>query len=368
MPYSVLSNWFNYRWQRLSKLLLLGLVTVSCGQLAASQEEENTNNPYAHFRQAVNEVEPLIDPNLESLTTSRFQVDSPTGTVSLPEEAPLGIQENLTMVSAPTLQTFNAQMYQRLIQAGYGGVLDINASTAGAAIQQFCQDPTVDFLTVNRPMSEAEIQACQGQGRQPLGLTIGKDPLLLVVHKDNDFVRGINLEKLKSVLTSTTWSDVDASWPKTPIERMMIGPNSSTIALLTQKLFSTDGAALMNTAGTTFYDYPEPMVQTLSTVSNGMAFINGSIYGRFAQTFRVIPINGISASADTVETNAYPLVQSLVLYGDQKQLAPGSPTKTVVNFYLTEMANVMTDVGLFPLNQAQFDQTKRQWLNATGGG
>ncbi|MEM6255134.1 MAG: substrate-binding domain-containing protein [Cyanobacteria bacterium P01_D01_bin.156] len=356
-------------WQRLGLFLLVGLM-AGCEQLAplaASQEEDNPNNPYAQFRQAVNEVEPLIDPNLESLTSSRFQQEPLTrrGLITLPEDAPLAIQGNVTMVSSPTMQTFNTQMYQRLIQAGYSGVLDINALRAGAAIQQFCQDPTINFLTVNRAMSAAEIQGCQGKGRQPLGLLMGKDPLLLVVNKGNDFVRGINLEKLKAVLTSNLWSEIDPSWPSTPIERGMIGPNSSTLALLTQKLFPGDGEALLKATSTRFYDYPEPMVQNLSLLPNGLAFINLSIHERFTQTFRVIPINGISASPDTVESNAYPLVQSLFIYVDQKQLAPGTPTKSVVNFYLTEMVEVMTDVGLFPLSQVQLDQTKGQWLNAT---
>lgn len=364
MLYSVLPNPV---WQRLSLLLLVGVMT-GCGQLAppaASQSEDNPNNPYAQFRQAVNEVEPLIDPNLESLTASRLQQESPTvkSSITLPEDAPLAIQGDVTMVSSPTMQPFNEQMYQRLIQAGYSGVLDINTLRAGAAIQQFCQDRSVDFLTVNRPMTTAEIEACQG--RQPLGLTIGKDPLLLVVNKENDFVRGIDLEKLKAVLTRPIWSEVDPSWPQTPIERVMIGPNSSTIALLTQKLFPTDTSALLKATGTTFYDYPEPMVQSLSIMSNGVAFINASIDQRFTQTFRVIPINGISASLETVESNAYPLVQSLFIYVDQTQLAPGTPSKAVVSFYLTEMAEVIPEVGLLPLNQAQLDQTKRQWLNAT---
>ncbi|MEM7063898.1 MAG: substrate-binding domain-containing protein [Cyanobacteria bacterium P01_B01_bin.77] len=366
MLYSVL---FNSLWHRLGLLLLVGVMT-GCGRLtppAASQSEDNPNNPYAQFRQAVNDVEPLIDPNLESLTASRLQQEAPvvTSSITLLEDTPLAIQGNVTMVSAPTMQAFNEQMYQRLIQAGYSGLLDINVLRAGSAIQQFCQDPSVNFLSVNRAMSEAEIQVCQAKGRQPLGLTIGKDPLLLVVNRDNDFVRGIDLEKLKAVLTKNTWSEIDMSWPNTAIERGMIGPNSSTVALLTQTLFPADGTSLLKTANTTFYDYPEPMVQTLSTVPNGLAFINQSSYERFTATFRVIPINGISASLDTVESNAYPLIQSLLLYVDQKQLESGTPTKAVANFYLTEMTDVMSEVGLLPLNQAQLDQTKRQWLKAT---
>ena len=364
MLYSVLPKPL---WQCLGLFWLVGVIT-SCGQLAppaASQSEDNQNNPFAQFRQAVNEVEPLIDPNLESLTASRLQQASPvvTPSMTLPADTPLAIQGDVTMVSSPTIQPFNEQMYQRLIQAGYSGVLDINALRAGAAIQQFCQDRSVGFLTVNRPMTPAEMEACQG--RQPLGLTIGKDSLLLVVNRDNDFVRGINLEKLKAILTRQTWSEVDPTWPNTSIERVMIGPNSSTVALLTQKLFPTDASALIKTAGTTFYDYPEPMVQSLSTMSNGVALINASIDQRFTQTFRVIPINGISASLETVESNVYPLVQSLFIYVDQNQLAPGTPSKAVVNFYLTEMAEVIPEVGLLPLNQAQLDQTQRQWLNAT---
>lgn len=366
MLYSI---WPNPLWQRLGLLFLAGIMT-GCGRLAppaVSQSEDNPNNPYAQFRQAVNEVEPLIDPNLESLTTSRLQQKSPAlkSSITLPENAPLAIQGDVTMVSSPTMQPFNQQMYQRLVQAGYSGVLDINALRAGAAIQKFCQDRSVDFLTVNRPMTTVEIEACQSKGRQPLGLTIGKDPLLLVVNKENDFVRGIDLEKLKTVLTRQTWSEVDPSWPNTPIERVMIGPNSSTVALLTQKLFSTDASGLLKAPGTTFYEYPEPMVQSLSTQSNGVALINASIHKRFTQTFKALPINGIQASLDTVENNAYPLVQSLVLYVDQNQLASDNSTPAVVTFYLTEMTEVMTEMGLLPLAQTQLEQTQSQWLKAT---
>ncbi len=366
MPYLVLPNLFKSCWQYLSPLLLVSLVT-GCGQLAASQSEDNPNNPYAQFRQAVNEIEPLIDPNLESLTASRLQQSSTMtkGAVTLPADAPLAIQGNLTMVTAPTMQVFNEQMYQHLIQAGYSGVLDINALKAGSAIQQFCQDPTVAFLTVNRAMTPAEVKTCQEKGLQPLEMSIGKDPLLLVVNKQNDFVRGVTLEKLKAILTAKTWSEVDPSWPNAPIERAMIGPNSSTVALLTQKLFPDNGAALLN-AGTIFYDYPEPMVQSLGSRTNSVTFINGSIHERFTQTFKAIPISGISASSETVGSNAYPLVQSLFLYVDQKRLTSVTPTKAVVNFYLTEMTNVMTEVGLLPLNPAQLDQTKNQWLKAMG--
>ncbi|WP_228015916.1 PstS family phosphate ABC transporter substrate-binding protein [Leptolyngbya ectocarpi] len=355
-------------WQYLGQLIGITLL-AGCAQIAspvASQPEENPNNPYNQFRQAVNQVEPLLDPGLESLTAN-LQENSPTlerqTTVVLPQVKLLDVNENLTVTTASTLQDFNEQMYQRLIQSGYSGVFDINVTRAGAAIQQFCQDQSVNLLSVNRAMTPAEIQGCQGKGRQPLGLAIGKDPLLLVVNKQNDFVKGVTLEKLKAILTSRTWSQVDPSWPNVPIQRAMIGPNSSTVALLSQKLSA--GAALLQAPGTTFYTYPEPLVQGLSTMPNAMAFINASIYERFTQTFRVIPINGISASVDTVESNAYPLVQSLFLYVDQKQLAPDMPTKAVANFYLTEMSEVMNEVGLLPLNQAQLDQTKNQWLKAT---
>ncbi|MEM8610625.1 MAG: substrate-binding domain-containing protein [Cyanobacteria bacterium P01_H01_bin.105] len=359
----------HFLWQRLGLLLLVSIMT-SCGQIAppaASQSEDSPNNPYAQFRQAVNEVEPLIDPNLESLTTSRLQQASSAikSSITLPAEAPLAIQGDLTLASAPTVQTFNEQMYQRLIQAGYSGVLDINTLRADSAIQKFCQERSVNILTVNRAMTAAEIQTCQGKGRQPLGLAIGKDPLLLVVNKQNNFVRGVNLEKLKAILTSRVWSEVDQNWPNVPIERAMIGPNSSTVALLTQKLFPSDGSALLNATGTTFYDYPEPMVQNLSAMSNGVALINASVHERFTQAFKPVPINGISASLETVESNAYPLVQPLFVYVDKNQIASDTPTQAVVSFYLTEMTDVISVVGLLPLNQAQLEQTKNQWLNAT---
>ncbi|MEM9484866.1 MAG: hypothetical protein AAGA83_14395, partial [Cyanobacteria bacterium P01_F01_bin.116] len=132
--------------------------------------------------------------------------------------------------------------------------------------------------------------------------------------------------------------------------------------LLSQTLFPEDASVLLKAPSTEFYDYPEPMVQSLSNLPNAVAFVNASIHKRFTQTFRVLPINGVSASVETVETNAYPLVQPLFLYVDKTQLSSGTPTTVIVNFYLSELADVLTDVGLLPLNQSQLNQTKNQWV------
>lgn len=357
--------------QLMGQLIVAGWLT-GCSQVTSvpvSPSEENSNNPYSHFRQAVNEVEPLIDPDLEDITASQFKGEIATitaGPTTLPDTDLLSLRGDLTLATAPPLFTFNEQIYQRLIQAGYGGQLNIKTLKSETAIQQFCQGSDIDLLTVNRAMTPSEVEACQGKGRQPLALAIGKDPLLVVVNNQNEFIQGIDLKKLKAILTRKRWSEVASGWPNESIQRSMVGPNSSTVTLFTQKLFSDNAAALLNAPGTKFYDYPEPMIQSLSTVPHGVVFINASIHKQFTQTVKAIPINGISASQDTVDNNTYPLVQSLFLYVDKQQLGERILTNAVVNSYLIYLSDVIPEVGLLPLTSAQLEQTKKQWLKEIG--
>lgn len=354
--------------------LAVGIVLLTgCNNLPfRDRVDADSEDPYVAFTSAVTDVEPLIDPNFDALDDSQLTSANTRSDITdaqrLPTVTPLRISQNLAVVTSPELLPLNETLYQRFIQAGYSGVMDIDAMTASRAVQQFCQQPEVNLLTISRAMTPVELSQCRAAGRDPTEFPVARDALLVVVNPQDRFVSGVTLSKLQSMLTRDNWQAVDPSWPDAPIERGLIGPDSAGIALLADTLFAADSTSLLNAPKTTFYGYPEPMIQALNVTPYSLGIINYSTYQRLAQNFRAVPINGISASLETVESGAYPLSQTAFLYSDRTQMARRSATSSVVNFYLTYLDDAISEVALLPLPQTQLNASKAQWLNVMGLG
>lgn len=357
--------------------LLAGCGGLSQGATSAGDADEASAtladvDPYVAFTQAVTAVEPLIDPNLEAITADTLSRSDPSlnaqTAIQLPEVTPLEVRDDLVMVTSPELLSLNESLYQRFVQSGYSGVMDLNAMNASTAIQRFCQPQGIDLLTINRPMTPAEMASCQAAGRQPVSFPLGKDALLLVVNQPDTFVRRVTLETLRAILTRETWSAVNANWPNEPIERGLIGPDSAAIALLAETLFAANTTPLLNAPNTTLYDYAEPMAQALSLTPYSVGVVNYSTYQQLPQIFRAVPLNGISASFETVERGSYPLRQTSYLYADRLEMGARSPISAVVNFYLTYANEAISEVGLIPLTPPELTASKVQWLEIMGLG
>ncbi|NET49633.1 MAG: hypothetical protein F6K09_13115, partial [Merismopedia sp. SIO2A8] len=82
-------------------------------------------------------------------------------------------------------------------------------------------------------------------------------------------------------------------------------------------------------------------------------------------TVRAVPINGITASIETVESGQYPLTQTLFLYLDQYQLNDQSTIRDWSNFYLNHLNEAIPTVSLLPLTPEQLNLTKQKWLSKT---
>lgn len=336
-------------------------------------EDGDRTDPYVQFTQAVTAVEPLVSPELEALARSQRdgsgQTNSDQSSVLLPKVVPLEVDEDLAIATSPQLLSLNEQMYEQFIQAGYRGIMDINAISTSQAIRQFCQTSVPGILTISRSMTAAESTSCQAQQRSPIGIPFGKDALVLAVNQQNDFLQGITLETLKAMLTQSNWSAVKANWPQRPIIRYLIGPDSSTVSLLSTTLFNGTNA-IAPSANTQYFEDEESMLQSLRATSDGIGILSYATFRRSPSIFKTLPINGITASQDTISQGTYPLGQTLYLYVDQRhvtQQASGekaqlTPLTHWVNFYLTHINENLPKSSLLPLISPQFDSAKNQWM------
>ena len=330
---------------------------------------EARTDPYVQFTQAVTAVEPLVSPELEALARSQMDLSgrstisqrSQNSGLPLPKVVPLEVDGNLAIATSPQLLSLNERMYERFVQGGYQGIMTINAVSSSKAIRQFCQQDTPSILTVGRPMTAAELTACQAQARSPMSIVFGKDALVLVTNAQNDFLQGITLGHLKAILTQNTWSSIKSGWPQQSIVRHLIGPDSDAVSLLATTLF--DGTnAIATTPNTQYFGYAESMIQALSTTPDGVGILSYATFRRSPSVFKSLPINGITASPDTITQGTYPLQQTLYLYVDQQQVKGQSVVTDWVNFYLAHTVEVMPEVSLLPLTHTQLKTSVNQWL------
>ena len=361
---------------RFKAKLMVGLMTSLMGSLTACSsgpmawvtggeaEDGDRVDPYVQFTQAVTEVEPLVSPELEALARSQ---SNETGanplaqtTVLLPKVVPLEVEGNVAIATSPKLLPLNERMYERFVQGGYQGIMDINAVSSSKAILQFCQQDSLGILTISRAMTEAEIADCQAQSRSPVGIVFGKDALVLVVNAQNEFLQGVTLDNLSEILTQNTWSAIRSNWPQRPIVRHLIGPNSDTVSALSTRLFGGTNA-IATTKNTQYFGYAEPMMQALSTSPDGVGMMSYATFRRSLSGVKALPINGITASPDTIAQGTYPLQQTLYLYVDQQQLQSPSPVIDWVNFYLNHTGEVMPEIALLPLRGPQLKTSINQW-------
>ncbi|MEB3230735.1 MAG: substrate-binding domain-containing protein, partial [Leptolyngbyaceae bacterium] len=273
---------------------LLAVGAIACqpitgvlpGDDANSGDDSDRPDPYVQFTQTVNDVGPMVAPILEEIAQSTSRQQSGfgnQGTVRpqpLPPVNALELYGNIAIATDSELLPLNQALYERFIQAGYSGMMEVKAMGTDTALATFCQGHGVDTLTISRAMTATERTTCRQNGRDVVEFAIGQDALLLVVNPDATFVKGVDLETLAAILTQTTWAEVRAGWPDEPIQRKLIGPDSAAVTLLADTLFSQNPNPILNAPNTDFNNYPEPMLQALSTAEYGVGIVNVSAYGR----------------------------------------------------------------------------------------
>ena len=359
-------------------IISAGIISMlgACGvRFTSTAPDHSLQDPYLEFSNAVAEVEPLINPELDALTGAMpseapFSNHQPS-LISLPTINPLDVEGDTTIVSESTLLSLNEQMYQHLINLGFTGIIDLKSMSVSQAIREFCDRKTVQLLTIKRALSNTEQQYCRRQGRQPLAFPIAKDALLLIVNQQDQFIKGVTLDTLKAILTQKQWSGVVQGWPQVDIHREIIGPDSSSVDVLAQALFEGNQDPVLTTAKTNFFVDVESLVQSMTMTPHSVSFMSHSIYQTLPQRHRVIPINGISGSPKTIQSGLYPLHQTVYLYIDQQQFhttgrTPSTPSlvHALSNLYLTHVNQVLSDVSLLPLPATQLNQSVRQWLKS----
>ena len=99
---------------------------------------------------------------------------------------------------------------------------------------------------------------------------------------------------------------------------------------------------------------------------NAIGFFGYAYYQENSDTLKVLNVNGVEATAATVEDGSYPLARPLYLYTTADVLENNQAATVFTNYYLTHVAEEIEDVGYFPSSAEGISEAQNNWVAASG--
>ncbi len=291
------------------------------------------------------------------------------GGVLLPEVDPLSVTGDIITAGSSTVGPLSERLAERFVEEGYADNITIDIIGSGAGFERFCVNAETDISNASRPIKDSEIEACRGNGREPIEFRVGTDAVAVAVSAANDFAVDVTLEELAAIFsTAATWADVRADWPAEPILRFIPGTDSGTFDFFVETVFESDEEPILSASNLQLSEDDNVLVQGILGSPYAIGFFGYAYYQENADTLNILAVEGVEATLDTVDTFTYPLARPLFIYSDAAIMAEKPQVAAFINYYLTFVNEEIVDVGYFPANDAALNAARQAWLNAVGGG
>jgi len=292
---------------------------------------------------------------------------------------PAAVTGDIIAAGSSTVFPLSEAVAELFRDEGYGGNLTIDSIGSGAGLERFCKTGETDIANTSRAIKDSEVESCRAIGREPLEIRVGTDGLAVVVNTQNDFLTEITQEQLAMAFsTAETWADVDAAWPNEPILRFSPGTDSGTfdyfIEVVMDPMYVVDATAdagkgeeaLLNASNLQLSEDDNVLVQGVEGSPFAIGYFGYAYYQENADRLTVLAVDGVTPSAETVDSGQYPLARPLFLYTTAEIMQEKPQVAAFVYFYLTRVNEVIDEVGYFPAAQDALDASLQAWRDATG--
>jgi phosphate transport system substrate-binding protein len=247
----------------------------------------------------------------------------------------------------------------------------VGVSGTGGGFKKFCAGET-DISNGSRPIKAVEIDACAAAGIEFIELPVAHDGISVVVHPDNDWVSTLTPDDLERMWnpaaqgTVVSWSQVRPDWPDSELHLFGPGVDSGTFDYFTQAIVGQEGASR---GDFTSSEDDNVLVQGVATDPLALGFFGYAYYEANRDRLKLLSVddgdetNGAGAvapSPESVRDGTYqPLSRPIFIYVNPDALER-SEVSGFVNFFLSDGASLVREVGYVPLSDAEYALVQRR--------
>lgn len=283
---------------------------------------------------------------------------------------PATITGPIEITGSSTVYPLTARIAEEFHADGSPAQIDIKVTGTGGGLRSFCNGDDVDIVNASRPITDAEIAACQAVGREPVGFQVGVDALAVVVNPQNSFVEALTFAQLAQIFSgqATRWSQVDPSYPDEPIVVYSPGVDSGTFDYFVEEVLGGDGAPLEELAGAVLSEDDTELVRGIEGSPNAIGYFGYAYYQAEGDLLRAVPIDGgrgaVAPSGEAVIDGTYPLARPLFVYSSAQTLEEHPATAAFLSYYLQSVGDLVAEVGYFPLPEAALGAAQQELVAA----
>ncbi|MFO7539917.1 MAG: PstS family phosphate ABC transporter substrate-binding protein [Chloroflexota bacterium] len=342
-------------------LMSLPLLLLACGAGGTAEPQTITEVVQMEVTRVVTEAETQTETVVETVV-ERETVEI----VGLPPVDPLSVSGNIVMAGSSTVFPLSERMAERFQQEGYSGNITADSIGSGAGYERFCVAGESDIANASRPIRDSEVESCRAIGREPIEFRVGTDALAVTVSTANDFVEDVTMEELALLLGSeaSNWSDVRPEWPDEPILRFIPGTDSGTFDYFVEEVFDSNEEPHLSASNLQLSEDDNVLVQGVQGSPFAIGYFGYAYYEENRSTLRILNINGVEPTDQSVEDGTYPLARPLFIYSDATVMAEKPQVAEFINYYLTYVMEEVEAVGYFPASEGAWNQAKQNWLDA----
>ena len=227
--------------------------------------------------------------------------------------------------------------------------------------------PRPMIVNASRPIKPHEITACAAVGITPIPFQIGADALAIAVSRDNDFLKSVSFAELRQIFgEAEKWSDVRAEWPPEPIQLIVPDEDSGTFDFFVEEALDNNPDALLaKNPISSAHDHK--LAGSISRDPFSIGFFGYAYYLAHADRLRILAVDGVLPAAETA-ASGYALSRPLFIYSDADIMRAHPQAADFISYYLTNVSDVIMEVGYFRASAAALEQAGKNWRMATGAG
>lgn len=232
----------------------------------------------------------------------------------------------------------------------------VGISGTGGGFKKFVAGE-LDITDASREIKDEEKAEAEKAGIEYIEIPVAYDGISVVVNKDNDWAKDITVDELKKIWEPnskvTTWKQVRAEWPDEKITLYGPGTDSGTFDYFTKEINGEEKASR------TDYQPSEDdnvLVQGVAGDKGALGYFGYAYYIENSDKIKALAVNDIEPTEETIKGQTYtPLSRPLFLYVSKNALERPE-VKAFLEFYLSDGAQLVTDVGYVQLDQTEYDK------------
>jgi len=296
--------------------------------------------------------------------------------VELPEVDPSALKGDIYSAGSSTVGPLSEAIQELFVQDGFTGEIKNDIIGSGGGFERFCKTGETDIANASRGIKKEEAENCAklSPARTAVEFRVGTDAITIVVNKKNTFLTNVTTEELGKIFTTAVnWSDVNPKWPAKPIKRFTPGTDSGTFDFFAEvviqkpmKLKTLDEAKklLLNAKNAQASEDDNVLVQGVEGDEFAIGYFGFAYFQQQQEKLNAVSINDVAPSFETAESGKYLLSRPLFIYSDAAILKAKPQVAGFINYYLTNVDEVIEKVGYFPASASALNASKQALLDA----